>query len=194
MGTPAKANVLFGNGIFYTHTAGTSNPVASNAVDWTGWTRFGFQKGGGSIRYVPDIFPVEVDEEPAPIDRVILMEQVSVLLVLAESDLAQLQYAIAGATYTAGATPGTNENVLDIGGKSPDSSMPSLALGIQANGMAGSGNPFVGWFPYMNPIGQVELPFQKGEIRTVGYEFEAQSDPSASAGEKIGKLIEITTA
>lgn len=185
------ANILTGPVDFYRiDYAEALDPVSSNAVSWSGWDALGFQNEDGlEFEYSAEWFDIKVHSHNAPVKRELIGEALTVRFSLMECDLAQLVHAIAGGKYTAGETPGTNENVLKIGDKA---TIPYSAIGFE--GVASTGEELVGFVPKVNQVGTVGLSHKKGGVREVPFEFSALADTSRDAGETLALLWEITSS
>lgn len=188
---PSIANILTGPVDFYKKTyAAANDPVASNAVGWTGWTALGFQNEDGlEFEYTAEWFDIKVHSYNAVVKRELIGEELTVRFNLMESDLAQLVHAIAGGTYTVGATPGTNANLLTIGDKA---TIPVISIGFE--GIAATGLALVGFVPRVNEAGTVAIAKRKGAVAEVPFEFIAQADTTRANGQTLALLWEITTA
>ena len=187
MGT--VANIVTGHVTLYVKAYAHDNtPITGNTVSWSGWTALGFQSDDGlEMEYEPDFLDIMVDEHNAPVRRDLIGESLVTRFTLQESTLAQLQYAIAGATYTVAGTPGTNPNLLSLGDKATPAVFSFGFEGIAANGEA-----IVGFIPRVDSVSSVTVPFQKGGVRVVPFEFGSQADVNRSAGQTLAMLWELT--
>src|SRR5690606_36110147 len=132
-----------------------NDPVSNNAIDLTGWTQFGFQtEDGVTINYEAEFLEEKVQEFNDFVIRELVGEMLQVNFNLKEADLEQMALAIPGATYTEGATPGTNPNVLKIGDPS-DPSLVEYSLAVRGKASTGANNLLL-FFPKMTAVGPVE--------------------------------------
>jgi hypothetical protein len=136
------ANVLVGVATLYYHpTAGTAEGSVATEV--------GYTEDGVSIEYNPTIEDIEVEEETVPINRVITKEEISITCNMAESDLEQLELAMAGASRAA--------DVITLGG----GTLQDFALKIV--GTAPGGLTRTIYAGYVHPTGTVGMSYKKGE-------------------------------
>lgn len=187
MGT--VANILTGHVTLYVKAyAHDNDPITGNTVSWSGWTALGFQSEDGlEMEYDPNFLDIMVDEHNAPVRRDLIGESLVVRFTLQEATLAQLQYAIAGATYTVASTPGDDPNLLTIG----DKATPAVfSFGFE--GIAATGEALIGFIPRVDSVSSVGIPFLKGGVRTLPFEFSSQADPNRSTGQTLAMLYELT--
>lgn len=107
------------------------------------YTEVGYTEDGVTMTYTPEESDVEVDEETVPIDRVITKETIEVTCNMAQSGIANLNRAIAGAVQsgnilTIGA--GVNKKLsLKIEGTDPDGYILTILLPmVTATGAVGT--------------------------------------------------------
>ncbi len=188
---PSITNILTGPVDFYLKTyAAAADPVTANAVGWTGWTQLGFQSEDGlSIEYTPEFFDIIVHSFNAKVKKILVGEEMKVTFSLMECDLAQMVHAVAGATYTVGAVQGTNENELSIG---DIVTIPEKSIGFE--GIAITGEEYVGFFPKVVAMGTLAVQHQKKGIRGIPFEWDCLADTSRAAAQTLAVLWEITTA
>lgn len=182
--------ILTGPVDIYVIAYGTTNdPVTANAVDWTGWTQLGFQTEDGlDWEYTAEWLDIIVAAHNAPVKRELIGEALMAKFSLQECSLDQLQYAIAGATYAAGAVAGTNPNLMTVGDKT---GIVPVSFGFE--GIAPTGEALVGFIPRVDPTGAVAMGYKKGSVREIPFEFTAQADTSRATGQTLGLLWELTS-
>ena len=147
------ANVLVGVAeVFYHTTPGTAPASVS--------TEFGYTNDGISWTYTNTSYEVEVEESTWPLKPVITKESFEVTINCAESLLANLQQAMAGA-LTGGA------GIIDLGG----GAMQDIALKIIAPFSAG--HTLTIYVPYAAPVGSVNVAYKKGEKTIIPITFRA---------------------
>ena len=192
MGLPTKENVNFGLAAVY--VAGTASPITLNTVSWAsdGWVRLGFQQGGVVMSYTPTFHEQLADEATAPLDMLLMSEEVKITVTLLESDLDQVQHAITDSVYTEGAIQGTNPNTLEIG--KVVGCTPVIPIGVGFESCGRDGLPFIGFFPRCVAIGAVEPAFVKDGDRLINFEFKVLTDTSQSANQQLGVFTELTAA
>lgn len=174
----------------------TDNPITGNTVSWAGWglgadaAPIGFQSEDGlDMEYAAEFFEIKVAAHNAPVRRDLIGESLTTKITLQESSLAQLQYAMAGATYTAAAVAGTNPNLLSLGDKAV---IGQWAVGFQ--GIATTGQALVGYIRKVDSIAAIAISHRKGAVRGIPLEFGSLADPLEAAGETLAMIWELTAA
>ncbi len=92
------------NGVTYTIEPGGTAPAMSLSSPYT---EIGYTEDGVTLEYSPEESDIEVEEETVPIDRVLTKETIAVICNMAESSLANITKAMAGAVLSG--------NILTIG-------------------------------------------------------------------------------
>lgn len=124
------SQVIVGSGLLYLGALGITLPTPPAAPDWSGFVGTGFSDKGIELDYTPTFKDIMVDEELAPVQKILTAEKLIVHVDLAETSLQNLVYAIAGATLTNG--------VLNLG--SADTT-PEYVLGFQGPAPPAAGSP-----------------------------------------------------
>jgi len=146
------ANVLTGVATLYYHaTAGTAVGSVTTEV--------GYTEDGVNIEYAPTVEDTRVEEETMPIGHVLTQEDVSITCNMAESALANLELAMAGASR-AGA-------VITLGG----GTLQNFAIKIVGTAPAGATRTF--YAGYVHPTGTVGQSYKKGGKTIVPVTFKA---------------------
>ena len=162
------ANVIVGTGtLFYHTTPGT----AVGSVT----TELGYTEDGVTVAYEVEDVKILVEEATFPIKRVIMEEGYTISCTLAESLLANLENAMAGA-LTGGA------GIVDLGA----GAMREMALKFVAATVGGLTCTI--YVPYANPGGTVGVSYKKGEKTMIPVEFKAYQGVSG------GDVVTITYA
>ncbi len=119
----------------------------------------GYTEDGVNLEYTADGADVEVEEETFPIDRVITKETLAVACNMAESSLANMNQAIAGAVLAG--------NVLTIGG----GSNKQMSIRIVGKNPAGFNRTVE--IPLATAVGAVGMSYKKGTKTVVPVTFQA---------------------
>lgn len=182
-------NIITGHVSAYIKAYAHDNtPITGNTVSWASWVSLGFQSEDGlDFEYTAEWLDIMVSEHNAPIRRDLIGESLTTKILLQECSLAQLQYAISAATYTAAAVAGTNPNLLALGDKA---SIPQFSFGFE--GFAVTGEALVGFMPKVDTIGTVAMSYKKGAVRGIPFEFGSLADPNRAAGQTLAMLYELT--
>jgi hypothetical protein len=136
------ANVLVGVATLYYHpTAGT----AAGSVT----TEVGYTEDGVNFEYAPTVDDIDVEEEVVSIKRVITKEDISITCNMAESDLNQLELAMAGASRAG--------DIITLGG----GTLQDFAMKIV--GTAPNGKTRTIYAGHVHPTGTVGMAYKKGE-------------------------------
>ena len=161
------ASVLVGVATLYYHaTAGTAVGSVTTEV--------GYTEDGVSIEYAPTIQDIDVAEETVSIKRVITKEDITITCNMAESDLEQLDLALAGGLRAA--------DVITLGG----GALQDFAIKI--TGTAPGGLTRTIYAGYVNPTGTVGMSYKKGEKTIVPVSLKPFKNTSA------GTVITISDA
>jgi len=160
-------SVLVGVATLYYHaTAGTAVGSVTTEV--------GYTEDGVTIEYAPTINDIEVEEETVPISRVITKEDISITCNMAESDLEQLELALAGSSRAG--------DVITLGG----GEIQNFAIKIV--GTAPSAATRTIYAGYVHPTGTVGMSYKKGEKTIVPVTLKPYLNTSG------GTVITITDA
>jgi hypothetical protein len=161
------ANVLVGEATLYYHaTAGTAVGSVTTEV--------GYTEDGVSIEYAPTVEDIMVEEETVALNRVITKEDISITCNMAESDLEQLELALAGSSRAG--------DVITLGG----GTMQNFAMKIV--GSAPSGATRTIYAGYVHPTGTVGMSYRKGSKTIVPVTLKPYLNASG------GTVITITDA
>ena len=148
---PDVGNVLVGVALLYYHT--TPGTAVGSVV-----TEIGYTEDGVNIEYNPTIEDIDVEEETFPVKRVITKEECSITCNMAESSIANLEQAMAGALRVGG--------VITLGG----GTIQEIAMKIV--GIAPSGAVRTIYAGYVNPVGVVGMSYRLGEKTIVPVTFK----------------------
>lgn len=173
----------------FTIAAVTNDPVSGNTVSWSGWTQLGYQ-GEDGLTETPsaDIHIFNIPEIGQDIDAELMHESAEVEVALQEGNAALMQYALPGATYAAGATPGTNPNLLGIGG----GSLAFYSIGFEGENRGGQ--TFVVFYPKVFAMGPSSRKYSRQGVTLTPFKWKALGDASRTAGHRLREMWEITSA
>ena len=119
------ANVISGPGAIYVAPQNTAAPGFSAGYVWgSPFVASGYTDKGITFDYTPTFKDIEVDEEMSPVQKLLTKEKLVISLEMAETTLANLNYAIsgstlAGTTLSVGSAVITNEFALGFQGPCP---------------------------------------------------------------------------
>ena len=154
------SNVLVGvSTLYYNPTAGT---VVGSIT-----TEVGYTEDGVTIEYAPSIEDIDVEEEVIPIARVITKEDISITCNMAESALANIELAMAGASVAG--------SVLSLGG----GAMQDFALKIVGTTPGGVTSRTI-YIPYVHPVGNVGFSYRKGSKTIIPVTFKPYLNAAGS--------------
>jgi len=161
------ANVLVGVATLYYHaTAGTAVGSVTTEV--------GFTEDGVTMEYTPTVEDIEVEEETVAISRVISKEEIAITCNMAESALANMELAMAGASLAG--------SVITLGG----GTLQNFAMKIVGVNPSGAARTI--YAGYVHPTGAVGMAYKKGEKTVVPVTLKPYLNASG------GTVITITDA
>lgn len=128
------------------------------------YTEIGYTEDGVTMEYTADTVDLEVEEETFPIKRAISKETLAITCNMAESSLANIGNAMAGAVVAGGVLTldaGVNKTMnLKIKGTNPDGFIREI------------------YVPMATTVGTVGMSYKKGEKTVVPVTFQALKDIS----------------
>jgi len=128
------------------------------------FTELGYTEDGVTIEYTADTVDIEVEEETFPINRVIAKETLAITANMAESSLANVNNAMAGAVVVGSVL------TLDAGVNK------TMNLKIKGTNTAGFIREI--YVPMATTVGAVGMSYKKGEKTVVPITFQALKDIS----------------
>ena len=126
-------------------------------------TAVGYTEDGVTLEYSADVADIETEEETFPINRVITKETITVVCNCAESSIANIGYAIAGADGHA--------SPVVIGDTATGGVLQKCSLKIVGKTPAGTARTIA--ILYAHPTGSVGMSYKKGEKTIVPMSFVA---------------------
>jgi len=186
-------------------------PITGNTVSFTSWTAlskgkantegadsaFETEAGAISWEYSNEINFLEPPEELGPIDWTRRRETLRVFLTLQSRNIVTLLHIIQG-TFAEGAAAGTDPNTFVFGG---DKTKQEWAIAFEALGAigVGAGSPsatanssLVGYIPRCIPVGVVTQQMHVSDPSLMVFEFRAIHHNSATQGQELMELTELT--
>lgn len=143
-------------GVTYTIEPGGTAPAMSLSSPFE---EVGYTEDGVTMEYSADTADIEVEEETFPIDRVITKEGVQVTCNMAESSMANLAHAMAGAVLTG--------NILNLGGG------VLQEVNLKIEGLTPAGFLRAVHVPKATATGRVGMSYRKGSKTVVPVTFQA---------------------
>lgn len=134
-------------------------------------TVVGYTEDGVTIEYSPDIADIETEEETFPINRVITKETLTITCNCAESSIANIGYALAGADGHA--------SPILIGAAVGGGVLQTCSLKIDGIPPVGGGTSRTIDVLYAHPIGTMGMSYKKGEKTIVPMSFLAYKGDTA---------------
>ena len=144
------------NNVTYTIEPGGTAPAMSLSSPYV---EVGYTEDGVTLTYTADTADIEVEEETFAIDRVITKETAEISCTMAESTLANLANAMAGAVLSG--------NILTLGGG------VNKTMNLRIQGVNGSGYITEIIIPKATALGAVGTSWKKGEKTMVPVTFQA---------------------
>jgi len=129
----------------------------------------GYTEDGVTLEYSADIADIETEEETFPINRVITKETITVTCNCAESSIANIGYAIAGADGVV--------SPIKIGEVGAGGVLQKFSIKIVGKTPAATDRTID--IRYAHPIGPVGMSYKKGEKTIVPMSFVAYKGDAA---------------
>jgi len=142
--------------VAYTIEPGGTSPAMSLSSPFT---EVGYTEDGVTMTYTADEADIEVEEETFPIDRVITKETAEITCNMAESSLANIKNAMAGAVLSG--------NILTIGAG------VNKTMNLRIEGITPAGFLMQIFIPKATAIGAVGMAYKKGEKTVIPVTFQA---------------------
>jgi hypothetical protein len=186
------ANVLVGSARLLVAPIGTALPTLDGTVDpvtfAAAWKEVGYTDGGCTLAYQAGIKDITVDEEMAPVKKILDTEKGSITCVLAESTLTNMDNAIAAAilTKTAGDATHARLETLDVGSGTLTENM----IALEGKNQAGKQRIIIGYRSV--PEANVSMSFKRGDKTMIPVTFGLIADPTQVAGKRLFKMVDLT--
>lgn len=165
---------------------GTTNPVTWDAA----FKEVGYTDDGVTLVYNPTIKDIMVDEEMAPVKKILEAEKCSVQVKLAEATLQNLARCISASTYAASAADSTHAQLASI--KAGSGSITEVIIAFEGLNQAGLQRIFIGYRAI--PQGNVSAQMRRSDKVVYTAEFGLVADSTKSAGQRLFEIVDILAA
>ena len=161
-------NVIYGTGILFTATVGTSVPSDANlgvGSAWTGlgWAYVGALLDGGTVTFAPTTQDISIEEQPTPVGVAITTANLTFTANMSEETLANVNLAWGNAGSIAVTAAGAGQPGKSVLTLSTNFQQVAVALvGKNASGYAG-----VLQVPTMISAGQVQTAYRRAAQQRV---------------------------
>lgn len=185
------ANVLVGPARILVAPKGTALPTVDgtvNPITWAAaWKEVGYTDAGTELSYSPTIKDIKVDEEMAPVQKLLDEEKAMLSAALAETTLQNLNYAVTASIYTATPADVTHAQLarIDIG----SGSIAEVMVGFEGISPAGLQRIMVGY----RAIGQanMKMAFKRTDKTLFPVEWGLLADSTKAAGKRLIMIVDI---
>jgi hypothetical protein len=155
-------NVLYGTGLVYWATVGTSLPADANlgvGTSWTGggWNYIGATDGGVSIAWNPSTIDINIEEQPTPVAVLVDKATFQVTFNFNEETLNNINVALGNTGTVAVTAAGAGQpgkSVLTL-----STTIPQVAVGVVGKNQNGFARVFS--VPAMMSTGQTKTDFRR---------------------------------
>lgn len=177
-----------------TGVAGAGSPPTSVGsgefpVVWpAAWKQVGYTDAGIDVTYTPSIKDILVDEEMAPVFKILTEEKCAIATHLAQATLQNLNYSIAASTYTDETIP-SNAVVLEAGSAA---ALNFTMVGIQAPAPGTNVARVIILFKALANAA-VAIKIQRKDKVVIPVTFEAMADPTKPAGKRLIRIVDLTS-
>ena len=185
------ANVLVGPARILVAPKGTALPTLDgtvNPITWAAaWKEVGYTDAGTELAYSPSIKDIKVDEEMAPIQKLLDEEKCMLSASLAEATLQNLSNAITASIYTATPADATHAQLarIDIG----TGAIAEVMVGFEGVSPAGLQRIMVGY----RAIGQanMKMGFKRTDKTVFPVEWGLLADSTKPVGKRLLAIVDI---
>lgn len=188
----AAAEVIVGPARILVAPTGTALPVfTANPVVWDdAWKESGYTDAGVELQYKPTFKDIEVDEEMAPVKKVLTKEDATITTSLAQATLDNLATAISASklekTSASGSAVGISE--FNVGSGAPQECMVAME-GLSPNGFW---RVIIGYRAMAQSA--VKMAFKRTDKTSINFELGLLADSTKDAGERLLKIVDMTAA
>lgn len=186
------ANVLVGPARLLVAPIGTALPTLDGTVDpivfAAAWKEVGYTESGVVLAYAAGIKDITVDEEMAPVKKILDTEKATVTATLAEATLTNLDYAIAAAILTKTAGDATHARLerLDVG----TGVLAENMIAFEGKNQAGKQRIFIGYRSV--PEANVQMAFKRSDKTLIPVSFGLIADPTQALGKRLYLMVDLT--
>lgn len=168
--------------------AGAPPTVVSGEVPvaWpSAWQQVGYTDSGIDIDYAPTVKDITVDEEMAPVSKILTAEKFTISATLAEATLLNLNRAISASVYSDDTTTSKS-----IAVKVGSGSLNFVMVGVQGPGENGATRVIVGY--KMICQAPVKLKLQRKDKQVIAVQFEGVADSSKPVGQRLFQVVDVS--
>ena len=161
-------NVIYGTGILFTATTGTSVPSDQNlglGSSWTGlgWAYVGSLLDGVTVTFAPTVQNIVIEEQPTPVGVAVSTADLTVTCNLSEETLANVNLSWGNGGTIAVTSPGAGQ---------PGKSVLTLSTNFQSMSVALVGKNVYGfagvlYIPTVISAGQVQTAYRRAAQQRV---------------------------
>jgi hypothetical protein len=184
------ANVLVGPARILVAPKGTALPTldgTQNPVVWpAAWKEVGYTEAGTELAYSPTIKDIKVDEEMAPVQKVLDEEKAMLSASLAETTLQNLNFAVTASILTLSPADATHAQLarLDVG----SGTITEVMVGFEGISPAGLQRIMVGY----RAIGQanMKMGFKRTDKTVFPVEWGLLADSTKPVGKRLYAMVD----
>lgn len=189
--TGVASEVLIGPARLLIAPIGTTVPTLDGSVipiTWdAAWKEVGYTEDGTMLSYSPTVKDIMVDEEMAPIKKILDAEKATISCKAAQSTLKNLNAAISASIYTHAAATVTDAetSTLDIG----SGDLTEMMVGLEGLSPTGRQRIIVAYRGMAQA--NVQMSFKRGDKTITPIEFGLLADSSQTKGKRLFKIVDI---
>lgn len=188
--TGVASEVLVGPARLLIAPIGSTLPTLDGSVDpviWdAAWKEVGYTEDGTMLAYNPTVKDIMVDEEMAPVKKILDAEKATISCKASQSTLKNLNATIAASTYThvaAGANAETT--TLEVG----SGVLTEIMVGLEGLSPAGKQRIIIGYRGM--PQANVSLSFKRSDKTVTPIEIGLLADSTKAVGKRLFKIVDI---
>lgn len=196
MNTPqgTAANVLVGPARMLVAPIGSDLPTLDGTEDpvtWpAAWEEVGYTDSGTDLTYNPTVKDINVDEEMAPVKKILDAEKATISCKCAEATLTNLNRAISASTLTPAAADASHAGIetLELG----SGSLNEVMVGLEGLSPAGKQRVVIGFRAMAQA--NVQMAFKRGDKTITPLELGLLADSTKAKGKRLLKIVDFLTA
>jgi hypothetical protein len=189
--TGTAANVLVGPARLLVSPKGTTLPTLDgtvNPITWpAGWVEVGYTEAGTDMTYTPTIKDIMVDEEMAPVQKILDKEKATVTAVLAEATLANLNRAISASIMTQSAADVTHAQLATV--EVGSGALNEVQIGFEGINPQTFQRIMIGYRAIAQAT--VKLTFKRADKTMMQVDFDLLADSTKTAGKRLFKILDV---
>lgn len=186
------ANVLVGPARLLVAPSGSTLPTwVAGVLTWDPtWLEVGYTDKGTDLAYTPTVTDIDVDEETAPVKKILTKEKAIISCSMAEATLKNISRAISASIFTATpagvGTPGLEE--VDVG----TGTLQECMVGLEGISPKGFERYIVGYRALAQSA--VKMAFQRTTKTSIPLELDLLADSSKALGKRLYKMVDKVAA